>query len=65
MELAYFHHHHANLTQLTTERATGAPFGNAQFLNYADKTLTTGLKSAVKELLPEIPKWEMVLNYGV
>lgn len=65
MELAYFHHHHANLTRLTTERATGTPFGDAQFLNYADKTLTAGLKEAVKALLPETPKWEMVLSYGV
>ena len=65
MELAYFHHHHANLTQITTERATGIPFGDAKFLNYADKTLTEGLKMAVMKLLPETPKWEMVLSYGV
>jgi len=64
MELAYFHHHHANLTLLTNERATGVPFREAQFLNYADRTLTESLKRAVMELLPETPRWEMLLNYA-
>lgn len=65
MELAYFHHHHANLTQITNEKAWGVPFGEARFLNYADKVLTENLKRAIRDLLPEVPRWEMVLSYGV
>lgn len=65
MELAYFHHHAVNPTQITTEKVWGLPFGEAQFLNYADKILTPALKTAIRDLLPEAPQWEMVLNYGL
>jgi hypothetical protein len=65
MELAYFHHHAVNPTQITTEKVWGLPFGEAHFLNYADKILSPALKTAIRDLLPEVPQWEMVLNYGL
>ena len=65
MELAYFHHHAVDPVLMTTERAVGLPFGEAQFLNYSDRTLSELMKRAVMELLPDHPAWEMVVNYGV
>jgi hypothetical protein len=65
MELAYFHHHAVNPTQITTEKAWGYPFGEARFLNYADKVITEGLKRALRELLPDTPQWELAVNYGI
>lgn len=65
MELAYFHLHAVDPVKLTTEKAWGVPFGEAQFLNFADKILTEGLKRAITELLPTRPRWEMNVGFGV
>jgi len=65
MEMAYFHHHAVNPTQITTEKAWGYPFGDAMFLNYADKVITEGLKRALRELFPDTPRWELIVNYGI
>jgi hypothetical protein len=65
MELAYFHHHAVNPKQITNEKAWGYPFGDAMFLNYADKVITEGLKRAIRELFPTTPRWELAVNYGI
>jgi hypothetical protein len=64
MEMAYFHHHAVNPTQITTEKTWGYPFGEARFLNYSDKVLTESLKRALRELFPETPRWELAVSYG-
>lgn len=65
MEMAYFHHHAVSPTMLTTEKATGAPFGDARFLNFTDRLLGPALKQAIVEAFPERPPWEMDLNFGL
>jgi len=65
MEMAYFHLHAVDPVKITTEKAWGVPFGEAQFLNFADKILTEGLKRGITELLPNRPQWEMNVGFGI
>jgi hypothetical protein len=65
MELAYFHHHAVNPVRITGEKAIRTPFGDARFLGYSDKTLTEEMKKAIRDLFPNVPRWEMVLKYQV
>lgn len=44
-------------------KATKAPFGDAQYLNYSDSTLTPELKLAIDELLPDFASWELRINF--
>lgn len=64
MEMAYFHLHAENPVKITSEKAQGYPFGEAQFLNFADRLLTEGLKREIQLLLPTRPKWEMDIGFG-
>ena len=65
MELAYFHHYAVDPVQITGERVTGLPFGDARFLNYADRSLSDALKREIAALLPDCPAWELPLNWGI
>jgi hypothetical protein len=65
MELAYFHEHSADPRRVTTEKTDRAPFGDAKFLNYSDRILSSELKEEIKKLLPNTPSWEMKINFGV
>ena len=65
MEMAYFHLYAENPVKITSEKAQGYPFGEAQFLNFADRLLTEGLKREIQLLLPTRPKWEMDIGFGV
>jgi len=64
MEMAYFHHHGNNVTRITTEKTTGVPFGEARFLNYADRNLTEVLKRELRTMFTITPPWELKVDYG-
>ena len=61
MEIPYFHLYGENPVQIGDERAHGLPFGDAMFLNYADRHLTHELKEALIERFPQPAEWEQML----
>lgn len=63
MELAYFHHHAVRPELVGSRKVEGLPFGDAQFLGYSDRTLTDALKRALTEMFPELPPWELDVQY--
>lgn len=59
LELAYFNEYVGEATQVDGIRAIGLPLGDAQFLNYTDRVLTSELKQAIKERLSDFAPWEL------
>jgi len=64
-ELAYFHYHAKDPTRITGLRTHGIPFGDFQFLNFTDYTLTTELKQALAKLLPDYAPWELQAKFQI
>lgn len=58
MEMAYFHLHGKDPQLLGDLRVHELPFGDALWLNCADRHLTPAVKAALMELLPDPAPWE-------
>jgi hypothetical protein len=62
LELALFHLHGKDPQPLGAMRTQELPFGDATWLNCADRHLTTEMKRALTELLPEPAPWEAAIR---
>lgn len=58
MEIPYFHLFGGEPVLLGDTRAHGLPFGDALFLNYADRLLGQDLKEALRKMFPDPASWE-------
>lgn len=62
LELPYFHLHGKDPQPLGAMRTQELPFGDAMWLNCADRHLTPEMKRALTELLPEPAPWEAAIR---
>lgn len=59
LEMIYFNLHHLGDAVRCDCRTQDVPFGDARYLNHTDAKLTSAMKQAIADMLPEFDPWEL------